>query len=211
MSLCFHRLFNDNKTHQDNLETVHICEQQGYIWKSNTLLLGLKGGKKPFIFDLYKIIIFSSFAIQNETPMNYRFTWQQCTCKPSALIRWEMMQSYLMQVESSSLLEKSFKHKASHGQENESCSYFSSNASFRCEVLNTQENWLILFRANQFPYSWPQLSSSVEKTAQAQQQSCYPMTILVFGRKDWSRKRNRVKKKIKQEYICERNHEEILE
>lgn len=46
------------------LRLFTLCElQRSHIWKSNTLLLGLKGGKKPFIFDLYKIIIFTCFAI----------------------------------------------------------------------------------------------------------------------------------------------------
>lgn len=95
------------------------------------------------------------------------------------------MQSYLIQVESSSLLEKSFKHKASHGQENE----LSHAATFpampasgvKCLIhkkIDSSCSGQISFPTDD------QLSSSVGKTAQAQQQSCYPMTILLFGSRD---------------------------
>lgn len=96
------------------------------------------------------------------------------------------MQSYLMQVESSSLLEKSFKHRASHDQENElshAATFPALTASgVKCSIhkkIDSSCSEQISFSTDD-----PQLSSSVGKTAQAQQQSCYPNTIPLFGSRD---------------------------
>lgn len=147
----------------------------------------LERRQKAIYFLIYiKLLYLPVLQLKKKQTMNYRFTWQRCTCKASALIWWEMMQSCLMQVESSSLLKKSFKYRASHGQENE----LSHAATFppmpasgvKCLIHKKIDS--SCSEQISFPTDDPQLSSSVGKTAQAQQQSCYPMTIPLFGSRD---------------------------
>lgn len=85
------------------------------------------------------------------------------------------MQSYLMQVEGSTLLEKSVKHKASHGHENELSHAATFPAMPASGVKRLIHKKIDSSCSGQISFPTDdQLSSSVGKTAQAQQQSCYP-------------------------------------